>query len=365
MMDAIKNQSAIALGHEAGGGLNSFPRECRRTLASQFDPHFSAIFGALLVIAFCIVWVVSHQKIDETVSAKGIEKIQERYAQLVLNQPKPKIAKPLTKEKVEASRPKEQAATEAAPEKAAPVDREKETFVERTQRREASRMQREAVREQVTQQVRNSGIFAAITASGSGGGSGPASPVADFLGATNEAPVDLGAMNISKGTFATVRSAPGGGGKGGEAELVSRKAVAGAGADIAPRTIDKVEQARLASAGEVTITTQAPQITGETATTGERSYDAINRAVNRFKSRLVRVYETWLKKDPALAGKIVIKFTIMPDGSVSNGSVVNSTTGNGEFDQNILRYIARWSFPASPGSGPIEVVYPFIFEGIS
>jgi TonB family protein len=364
-MSAVKNRTTIALGGNPKALSNGFPRECRRTLSSQFDPRFSAIFGVLVVVSFCVVWVLSHRKIDETVSVRGIEKIQERYAQLVLNQPKPKIVEPLVEEKVEA-RPPELTGAQAPAEKAVPVDRDKETFVERVQRRQASRMQREAAREHVTQQVRSSGIFAAITASGSGGGGGgSSSSIADFLGATSQIPVDLAGINITKGTFATVHSAPGSGGKaGGDLELASRRVVAAGGADIALRTIEKVEDARLASAGEVTITTQSPQITGEIATTGERSMEAINRAVNRYKSRLVRVYETWLKKDPALSGKIVIKFTIMSDGSVVNGAVVESTTGNGEFDQNILRYIARWTFPAAPEAGPIEVVYPFIFEGM-
>jgi TonB family protein len=364
----MRQTGAIQFNQAGTPGVGLFPRQYRRTLASRLDRNFVIIFGSLLVVCGATVWVLSHRNApsERVASDKEITRIQERYAQLVLNQPKPREVAPLPTEKIapvkreavpeaDASEPK----TESRK-----IDRANETYVDRAVRREASQMARSAVREQVAQQVRSSGIFAAITASGSGMGAGSAmggesAAVSDLLGTVGgEGGVDLGSVTISKGAFAT---------KNVDAAtvLASRKAgPASAIKDITPQAVQRVENTQLASTGEVTITTQAPQISNDNATTGERSYDAINRAVNRYTVRLKRVYETWLKQDPALAGKVTIKFTIMPDGSVTNCTLVSSTSGNSEFDQNIMRYIGRWTFTPASDSGPVEVVYPFVFEGM-
>jgi TonB family protein len=80
---------------------------------------------------------------------------------------------------------------------------------------------------------------------------------------------------------------------------------------------------------------------------------------------LKRVYEDWLKRDPTLNGRLTFKFTILPTGSVSSVVIVKSTTNNQDFDETIMRYIKRWQFPEVSNGSPVEVVYPFIFEGLS
>lgn len=75
------------------------------------------------------------------------------------------------------------------------------------------------------------------------------------------------------------------------------------------------------------------------------------------------MYESMLKRDPNLGGKLMIKFVIMPDGSVTSVAIVKSTTGNATFDKRIVSYVKRWKFPAISGGGPVEVVFPFVFSG--
>ena len=77
------------------------------------------------------------------------------------------------------------------------------------------------------------------------------------------------------------------------------------------------------------------------------------------------MYETWLKRNPKLGGRIKIRFTIQPDGSVSNASIVQSSLGNSRFEQNVLRYVRRWDFGSCPIDSALEVDLPFAFEGSS
>jgi TonB family protein len=286
-----------------------------------------------------------------------MQKIQERYAQLVLNQPKPKAEEVEVKEvaRVEKVGKETRAKVEEEEEKVK-VDRGKESFVQRQERREATRQVRAKVREQVKQQVMSSGIFAAITAT-SGTGSASGGPqVTDLLKTATSDIGDLGDVSISKGSFAT---------RNVEASTVQarRSGERVSGVSIKKQEVGRAAVAQVASAASVNITSQPPEITGESADIEDRSQAAIGRVVTRETRRLKRVYEDWLKRDPQLGGNLKVKFTILPNGSVTSVTIVSSTTGNADFDNAILRYIKRWSFPEVQGANPVEVVYPFVFEG--
>ena len=120
---------------------------------------------------------------------------------------------------------------------------------------------------------------------------------------------------------------------------------------------------QLASRGKVNVSSQKPEISGDAASHSLRSHAAIQKVVDRQKRRLIKVFENWLKQDPDLGGQLTIKFTILPSGGVSNVTIVKTTTNNASFDNSIIRYIMRWKFPPVQGGSPVEVVYPFVFEG--
>lgn len=352
-------QSPTVLMSNGSTPVKSFPKEYRRGVFSRIERRFALIFGILLAISFSLVFILSHTvKINNEVSQKEILQIQERYAQLVLNQPEPKKA-PVVKEVKKVA---EEKAAEQTPEQKkteeVKVDREKESFADKEKRKEATEETRRQKREMVAQQVQSSGIFAAITSS-SGGGSGSNVSASDLLGSSDgDQMMDLGTASVSKGTFATQ--------KNDQVQLESKKGTRTTDVGIKTDGVKSTKVTQLASSGTVSITSQPPQITGESASSADRSQSAIAQVVNREGQRLKRVFEDWLKRDPSLNGRLTVKFTILPSGSVSNVSVVKSTTGNSEFDEAILRYIRRWQFtPVESGGSPVEVVYPFVFEGSS
>lgn len=353
MMANVGQSGLFYIQHAGDISLAVFPRDLRRSILSRIEPRFAIIFGSLLLVSFVSVSVLSFFKVSETVSDKEIVKIQERYAQLVLNQPKPKPPEAKAAAKAKTSDKGKTAAQSA--QKEVKADREKETFVQRKERQEATREQRQAVREKVKAAIQTAGIFAAITASSGGkGGHSSGGTVTDLLGATGEGIGDLGNIKISKGTFAT-RNVD-------VAELKARRGTVTSGVEIARESVGKAQVQRLASAGSVNITSAAPQVTGNTTNAEARSQASIKKVIDLESNRLKRVYENWLKRDPSLSGQLRIKFTIMPDGSVTNVTIVNSTTKNSEFDETFIRYVKRWAFPAVDGVRPVEVEYPFMFE---
>jgi TonB family protein len=336
----------------------AFPKEFRRGLFSSFEKRFFLIFAILIVVFYVTVGILSiHIKESDVASEKEILQIQERYAQLIVNQPKPKekeaavdAGKVVKKEVVI----KEETKTDK--DQDVNVDRAKESFVEKAQRKEAGIEERRQVRDMVAKQVSSAGIFAAITATG-GSGSGVSSTASDLLGAADDGIGDLSNLSISKGTFAAK--------KVDASEMTVRKGTRTTNVGIQKEDVGRASVVQVATNASISITSAPPEITGESSSHTDRSQSTIGRIVSRETQRLKRVYEDWLKKDPALNGRLTIKFTILPSGSVSSVSIESSTTNNSEFDETIIRYIKRWQFPAVPDAGPVEVIYPFIFEGQS
>jgi TonB family protein len=346
-------QTGIFFVNAAGQApLTAFPREYQRRLLGTLDRHFMTIFGVCALVLGGTTLLLSLRDVPDTASEKEILRIQERYAQLVLNQPKPK---PVEEEKTETvSEGPKKKAVEEEKEEEVEVDREKETFVEKQKRKETTKLDRIRKREEIQQQVQSSGIFAAITAT-SGGGSGVSSNVSDLLGAT-DAVSGLGDISVSKGTFATR--------KVDAADLKTKRGERTSGVGIEKKDVCKAAVTQIASTGSVNITSEPPKIKGDEKMV-MTSKACINRIIVRQRARLKRVYENWLKRDPQLAGRIKISFTILPSGAVSNVSVPQSTTNNASFDRNIVRYVQRWDFSACAISEPTEIEVPFAFEGAS
>jgi TonB family protein len=72
-------------------------------------------------------------------------------------------------------------------------------------------------------------------------------------------------------------------------------------------------------------------------------------------------YESQLKTNPSLSGKIRVQFVIGSTGSVGSCSVVSNSMGNAYVQDCVCRMVGRWKFP-SPDEGTVTVGYTFIFS---
>ncbi len=337
------------MGATPQGAIKEFPVQFNGNILKHLDSTFLIILAVCAVIFGSTFLVLSFRQLP-AVSEKEILRIQERYAQLILNQPKKKVKEAVEKVQTQVESKQEE---EKEEEEEVRVDRKKESVVEKQQRKKASSVDRRKKRDDIKQQLQSAGIFAAITATGSGVGSG-SSQVTDLLGSA-EGVGDIGEIDISSGSFATKEVDP--------AVLKKRRGKKTSGVGIKKEKVGRAAGTQIASTGKVNITSAKPKLTGESAGKGTRSQAAINRVVSRQQSRLKKVYEAMLKRDPSLSGKLVIKFTIMPDGTVANVSIQTSTTNNTTFDKRIISYIKRWKFSPISGGGPVEVIFPFVFTG--
>jgi TonB family protein len=342
----------IYLNAEQPGGPTPFPRELRRKPWGWLDARYGIILLVCAVVMGGVTIVFSMRKPSVEATEQEILKIQERYAQLVLNQPLPQEKPEEQGRQGATSSTQEQTPQSTATEQQSQdVDRQHESVAQQQQRKAATAQQRQQQRQKIQKQIASSGIFAAITASG--GGSSGRNSVSDVLGAANGVG-DLASLPASQGRFATKKSD--------DLALAPARGNRTSGVGIEQQSVGRTEVEQIASVTDVKVSSEPADFKGDEGAVST-SKGCINQVIRHQQSRLKRVFETWLKRDPQLSGRIKVKFTLLPSGSVTAASLVQSTMNNARFEETIVRYIRQWDFSSCEIGAPIDIELPFVFEG--
>lgn len=97
---------------------------------------------------------------------------------------------------------------------------------------------------------------------------------------------------------------------------------------------------------------------------GSLGRSSIQGVIRKNIHRVQACYERALRANPGIGGKVVVSFTIGPDGKVKDARVTHSTVADRAFQGKLLDLIRRWRFPRPAGGGSIKVSYPFIFRSV-
>jgi TonB family protein len=205
----------------------------------------------------------------------------------------------------------------------------------------------------------STGVIAAITTIGPGGGRS----LADILGGGGSGgDLDRIASGIGGLKGAGTGGLGGGLGLGGEGGT----GLGGSGEGIAGLAgggggIGDGSGTRLVKKN-VSVSAAAPSsISGAGAGSGGRSAADISGVIRRHLAGIQNAYVSELKKNPNLGGgKIVVQFTISPDGGVTSAGIVSSSMGAPSLESRVVSLIYGWRFPAG-ASGEVTVIYPFVF----
>jgi TonB family protein len=103
-------------------------------------------------------------------------------------------------------------------------------------------------------------------------------------------------------------------------------------------------------------------IPGKTTVVGGLDKDVIAKIIRQHQNEIKYCYESELNKNPSLAGKVAVAFTIDPAGAVSDASVTETTLNNSTAENCMLSRIRRWKFPEPKGGGVVAVTYPWLFS---
>jgi hypothetical protein len=99
---------------------------------------------------------------------------------------------------------------------------------------------------------------------------------------------------------------------------------------------------------------------GPVQTSGHLGPEIIQRVVRQNSGRFRFCYEKGLRGNPALTGRVSVKFMISRDGSVGFAADAGSDIPDGSVTRCVVSSFTNLSFPA-PDSGVVTVTYPLMF----
>lgn len=118
------------------------------------------------------------------------------------------------------------------------------------------------------------------------------------------------------------------------------QSTARADVDVAGHEVRKVEAP---SAQPAVASAPAPK---QKPSVGERAMSNIRQVFDSGKTALYSLYQRELRKDPTLAGKVLLELVIEPDGSVSACKVVSSELESPVLEQKIAMRVRLFNFGA-------------------
>ncbi len=92
-----------------------------------------------------------------------------------------------------------------------------------------------------------------------------------------------------------------------------------------------------------------------------RTDEEIQIVFDRYKATLYRIYNTELRKDPTLRGKMLLRITIEPDGEISLCRVESTDLGSPELVAKIVARVERFNFGPKDDVPPTTILYPIDF----
>lgn len=96
--------------------------------------------------------------------------------------------------------------------------------------------------------------------------------------------------------------------------------------------------------------------------TGEFDSSVVVRMIRTRIRAIQHCYENELRRNPTLAGKVVVEFTIQPTGSVTNVRATSNTTNDSAVSECVVQTIQRFRFnDPAPEGGSVSFSYPFVF----
>ena len=92
-----------------------------------------------------------------------------------------------------------------------------------------------------------------------------------------------------------------------------------------------------------------------------RTDEEIQIVFDRYKAALYRIYNRELRVDPTLKGKMVLRITIEPDGSVSFVKVESTDMDSSDLSAQVVARVERFNFGPKEGVPPLTILYPIDF----
>jgi hypothetical protein len=123
---------------------------------------------------------------------------------------------------------------------------------------------------------------------------------------------------------------------------------------------------RIASVGTEKVKSKVAEMTEEArpVSTGPgpaRTDEEIQIVFDRYKATVYRMYNTELRRNPTLRGRIILRITIEPGGEVSACTVQSDELGSAALVADIVARVKRFNFGPKPSVPRTTILYPIDF----
>ncbi len=318
------------------------PAAVQRGFVKNIDWTFTTwvIFSYMVFFGFIIYMENSDWEVDT-----GAQEMPERLARLIFEAP---IEPPAVEEEIAAGEGEEEKTETKAADKRPAKAKEKEPAGG------AEPAEAAAGRARIVQEAAAQAEAMLLGALGGEGGA-----LGDVLagGAVTGNAADVlaqasGVGVATKSEAGTLRTRSGGG-SGQKAGLGSLKKSKGAGKAAKEGQAVKERDVR----GNVGLNRG-----GDVGGRGEFDSALVQRQIKQRLKSITRCYESELRKNPSLAGKVTVTFTIQERGNVTDARASENTTGSAAVADCVTRAISRFRFNPGPDGGSVTFRYPFVFQ---
>jgi protein TonB len=128
--------------------------------------------------------------------------------------------------------------------------------------------------------------------------------------------------------------------------------------ELAQRKTTNVESKIAGGDDQLASASQKSKSSGTTG--GKRSASEIERVFQVNKGAIFNIYQRALRKNPSLAGKVVVELTIASNGEVTNVKILSSELGDKALERKLVLKIKRFKFSKS-NRAETTVTYPIDF----
>ena len=273
--------------------------------------------------------------------------------------PEPDAAPEEDPEEDDANPAEEPVAAEPEPQPEKKPEKKPEKVVKRQPKPQANPKDKEAQKRRRQAQIRNKTILKHITSSAMGGTAGPDALRQGHQESLADAFKPVGGLTVGKpGDVAGFRGGP------------KLEGEAGAGPRVQGLSTGERGGKRLKT-GKVAKTAKKPEkkvklnigLRGGKKTGGMGKLDGtqVSKVMRRRSSAFRACYESRLKVNPGLKGKVVIRFTIGTAGRITNIKVAQNSTGDSAVGSCIINKVRRWRF-SPPENGSVTFTYPIVLS---
>ena len=353
-------------------GIGKFPKECERQWGDVLDKRFALILLVSFLVHFITALYFAINPPEDTLSHKEIRRIQEQYVDLVLKEPvKTEVAEMedlfLTEGVVEEE-------TEAESGGEGSGSRKKEgrtsetkggTAESRKAKYDDGAESRRRTREQISQEVSSKGLLGILSGSGSAAeGEG----VADLLGDVDQGDGNLdnvlNQLDGIKVADASSKGSRGGSGAGGSGRGVKgSRTTSGGGINDLLTERGTAKSTNVKRKGSIVVSNISAVADERGVKSDSRNSDDVSEIVNSHNAAIQYCYQRELKRNPTLKGKLVVRFTIAPNGKVKKVDIVSSTINNPRVERCVVNRILRWddfgAIDPAKGDAVFRQVYTF------